>query len=237
MGLVSRRDLPVVDDPSRAQVALARLGVACLLAACVIGSLTFARRCWLVMSCEVSYRPDLVSALIAGCALGMLWRARFLVPRGWVELLALLPLLYLAGVLARMTTGDSWLWRTPTLALLGLVTALGLLDVRPLAVVANLARLLALVLFVGLAALNLVTASGAMGPWGFPFVALGLAGLLLTFDARRVLAALGAAGGRASPDAPGPVIDGTIAPSLVLPAPGLAPLDPILSEPAERAAR
>lgn len=159
------------------------IGVALLLLACVIGSLTFPRNFLWFFESSVSFVPDLLSGAIAALALYPLWRKGELAAPfdGLLALVALLPLYYLCAILVNIGLGGSGpgLLKLPLVWLLLLILLLANINFRKYAE-------LSLIVLLFLATWNILEASNAMGKLGFPFLAAALFGIVLTFDQRKI---------------------------------------------------
>jgi hypothetical protein len=166
------------------KTGLAWVGLASLIGACIVGSFTYRKNFLWFFETEVSFVPDLLSGIIATFAVLPLWRNGDLAPafRGLASIIAILPLFYLAAVLANIGLGGSGLaiFKLPTVWLLMLILLLANLNIRKYAE-------LAMIVLVFLASWNVITASQAMGFNGFLFVALSLAGVILIFDQDKLI--------------------------------------------------
>ena len=162
------------------------IGVVLLIAACLIGSLTFPTKFFVFFDSSVNFVPDLISGLIAALALYPLWRKGELAApfHGFISLAALVPLFYLTAVLVNIGLGGAGpgIFKLPTVWVLLILLALANLNSKYAE--------LSLIVLLFLATWNISAASAAMGHYGFPFLLASLSGLILTFDQRKILQAV-----------------------------------------------
>jgi hypothetical protein len=169
------------------RVLLGWLGVASLMIACIIGSLTFPKNFLWFFESSVSFVPDLLSGCIAALALFPIWRKGELAApfKGIAAFALLIPLFYFVSVLVNIALGGSGfgLLKLPTVWLLLIILAMANLNVAKYAE-------LAIIVLLFLVSWNINSASEAMGLFGFPFLLASLCGLILSFDQKKIISEL-----------------------------------------------
>lgn len=165
------------------------IALACLAAACVIGSLNYSSYWLWFLPRTQSFLPGLMSGIVALLLLLPVIRGDFLHNHklNFLTVMNLLLVFYLTSVFATMgikgAGAFSMATQGPTFILTLLVIAMANLNVRRYGELG----ILALVIFGGW---NVYTTSSIMGFWGWLFLASSTIGIVCLIDLRKVLGRL-----------------------------------------------